>query len=231
MLAKGNTKLGDDGLIWSFSIPAIATCVGSTDVCRRLCYANSGFYWYNSVQAALWRNYRMSLEGDFAGLMVAEALRRRVRVLRIHVAGDFYSVGYAAKWHEIVHCLPDTRFYLYTRSWRAPDVRPALEEMALLPNLDMWWSADCQTGETTDRPGGVKIAYMMTDDLDVPDYAADLFFRDDHETVMKKVDGAQVCPVENGITKTTCSRCQVCFPGDGVRAEKTSRYALPTVAA
>jgi hypothetical protein len=125
MLAKGNVKLGKEGLIWNFSIPAIFTCPGKTPTCTKLCYANRGFYWYQNVQDSLWSNYQATLAADFVDMMLALLVLRKVRVCRIHVAGDFYSFDYARKWSEVIARLPATRFYLYTRSWRVAEIRPA----------------------------------------------------------------------------------------------------------
>ena len=52
----------------------------------------------------------------------------------------------------------------------------------------------------------------MEDDNDIARYKVDLVFRDKCTTVMKyDPKGNQVCPYDNGVTLTTCSKCKLCF--------------------
>ena len=54
----------------------------------------------------------------------------------------------------------------------------------------------------------------MEDDSDIASYKVDLVFRDKCKTVMKyDPKGNQVCPYDNGVTLTTCSKCKLCFTG------------------
>jgi hypothetical protein len=229
MLSKGNHKLGEDGLIWTFSIPAIHTCPGSTSVCQRLCYANHGHYWWPSVQDALWRNFRASKLPGFAGAMVQLIRRHRARVVRVHVAGDFYDAGYTAKWYEIMAMCPKTTFYAYTRSWRLPALRAVLEDLATLDNLQLWWSADAEAAPNQ-VPPRVRVAYLSAHD-EPPVGHADLVFRADENGIVKRLGGALVCPVENGITETTCAQCRQCFTDPDAKLANTQRVSLPTVSA
>ena len=54
---------------------------------------------------------------------------------------------------------------------------------------------------------------MMVDDGDVGLVEPDthVVFRDARKDILKRVNGNLVCPVENGITKTTCEKCKWCF--------------------
>lgn len=184
------------------------------------------------MQEALWRNYRISLSSEFASEMVQTIRAYKAAVIRPHVAGDFYSQAYARKWHEVMTLCPSTRFYLYTRSWRIPAIRAVLMEMSELPNLIMWWSADHQTHTPVDPPAGVRIAYMQAEDSDVAE-DIDLYFRNERKKslpVLKQVNGTMVCPVENGVTETTCSKCQICFTAAGERMPRpTKRRSLTLV--
>lgn len=160
-------------------------------------------------------NYRVSQLVNFPRWMHSEIRRLNAQTVRIHVSGDFYSTNYVLKWTKIVQSLPSVRFFGYTRSWRTPDKvsYASLEAFAALPNVSMWWSADKDTGRPL-RSKHARTAYMMTDDQDIPNYAVDLLFRVEHETVMKQVLGTQVCPVENGVSLTiplTCNKCAICL--------------------
>lgn len=209
LLGQGNTKLGE--CIFHFSIPAWETCPGRSAACE-VCYAMQGRYRTYTVQDALQRAYDASQHDDFAHRMIREVHRRWCQVVRIHVAGDFYSVDYACKWLEIVRRCPDTIFYAYTRSWRVEDIRPVLEEMARLENFRMWFSADSDTGQPPCVPE-VRVAWLMQDAAE-PIEDADLIFRDKplRQEKTRRIGLTLVCPVENGSdTYTDCGICKFCW--------------------
>jgi hypothetical protein len=136
-----------------------------------------------------------------------------VRVLRIHVSGDFYSAAYVSKWHKIIAATPDVSFFAYTRSWRDPKILPGLVELGRLPNMQLWWSLDMATGPAP-KYAHIRQAYMAMNDLDAQNVPAscDLVFRVNPKTVMKNTNGVLVCPEENMITPNmTCSKCKLCW--------------------
>jgi hypothetical protein len=110
---QGNTKLGSAIHIWS--LPAIVTCPGSTELCRHWCYATSGRFRLESVKERLEWCYEQSLREDWVSRMVRELRRKGAIVVRVHVAGDFYSRAYAEKWLEVMHACPKVRYYWYSR--------------------------------------------------------------------------------------------------------------------
>src|SRR5207244_4362697 len=84
---------------------------------------------------------------------------------------------YVRQWASVAAAAPDTTFYAYTRSWRVPGIREALEEFAALPNVRLWYSADRDTGLPERVPAGVRVAWLETlEEEDVPPQA-DLVFR------------------------------------------------------
>lgn len=197
-------------LIHSWSIPAGDTCPGKTEICAQLCYAKTGHFVTSTVQDAHHRNWRQAAAKRFADNMIADIHRTYARVVRIHAAGDFYSVAYTRAWLKIIKACPDVQFYAYTRSWRDHAILPWLKRLAKQPNMALWFSCDRETGAPRDRK--IPRAWMMVNDQDLPPYAVDLIFRDQHQTVLKKVVGAIVCPYENGTDiPITCSQCQICF--------------------
>jgi len=146
-----------------------------------------------------------------------------VRVVRVHASGEFYSAEYVRKWIIIANLNPNITFFAYTRSWSDPDVYKELKVLARLPNFILWWSCDRETGPPP-RIRGVRRAYMSTSDEDTPRFRVDLVFRDNPKTIRKWIKGTLVCPEENGVTKTTCSLCQLCFKRDAIpRKEKQKR--------
>jgi hypothetical protein len=210
LLQQGNTKLGEG--IYTFSLPPVATCPGASPSCRRECYALRGRFHF--LRDAYRRYLAESQEEGFAAKMIGEIRRRWAGCVRIHVAGDFYSAEYVRKWVAIAQACPGTRFYVYTRSWRNPDIVGALEELSRCRNVRLWYSCDHDTGIPARVPRRVKLAWMQTSADDIPT-RADLVFRVQRlrKTVAKRVNLALVCPVENGATghRTDCGRCRVCI--------------------
>lgn len=213
---QGNSKLGRK--IWTFSIPAGDTCPGKTEVCSKECYAAEGFFLMPNVARSLERNWDETRDPDFVYQSVHHLRRVKAKVCRVHVAGDLYDAEYAQKWLDIFRQVPECRFFIYTRSWRLDNIRPAIIRMAKLPNVRMWWSVDKDTGKPRHVPKNVRLAYMQVAHEDVPRYRADLVFRVDrlYDKVVKKVNGAMVCPVENGVTEDmTCMKCGFCWRDKG----------------
>lgn len=218
LLARGNEKLGAS--ISSFSLPhgTDSTCPGRTPTCTKLCYVSRYTRRFNIDYK---HNQAAANAADFVSRMSAEA--RLVRVVRVHVAGDFYSPEYVHKWIAIAKRTPGTLFYTYTRSWRGGGVRllEALIELSRVPNFVVNISTDKDTG----IPGWLigafsqgSLVYMSTSAQDIP-RALDgspervkIVFRTVRTTVAAKVGGSTVCPVENGIANpVTCESCRLCF--------------------
>jgi len=207
-LYQGNSKLGI--AIWQWSVPANDDiCVGSTEACAEACYAKKGFYRFSSLQESLERRYELSLREDFASRVISQIREDGISIVRVHTSGDFYSPEYVKKWITIVGKCPRTTFYAYTRSWRSRKELTQLKKLAALPNFQMWFSSDLDTGAPPKVPG-VRVAYMKGDEYEIP-FPVDLVFRIARKSVEKRINDVIVCPAENGATSMTCSRCQLCF--------------------
>lgn len=215
-LVQGNSKLGRN-LIWHFSMLAILTCPGRSALCENICYA-LGFLFKQSEK---WAKARMLMRNqlDFVFRVSVQIRANFVKVLRIHVAGDFDSVEYIRKWIEIAQKHKTVTFYGYTRSWQVSELIPALEELASLPNVYLWYSCDKDTGQPI-QFDGVRHAYLATNDYDLPDYQVDLIFRDKPPTYQTHMANALVCVEERGKrpnhkpgmrTGIQCEQCQLCF--------------------
>lgn len=210
MLRPGNTKLGKLLHHWSIPSGLPHICVGATAICLFLCYAMRHHYCRSNVKKSLQKNLELAIRDDFASLMVAWVRSFFARIVRVHASGEFFSAEYVQQWIKVVEANPGVTFFAYTRSWRVPELLPALEELASLPNFFMWWSCDKDSGPPPETVG-VRKAYMMSDYTDVPSFEVDLVFRAKTKKVRKWVNGTLVCPAENGVTETTCSKCQLCF--------------------
>jgi hypothetical protein len=219
LLVRGNRKLGES--IHGWSIPAVDTCPGRSARCERHCYARAGHFGLANVQARLHQNLDATLDRGFEYRVAREIRRRRVHTLRVHVAGDFFGEPYTRKWLRIARRCPATTFYAYTRSWRVPELAPALAELAALPNFQLWYSADCETGMPPQRPPGVEVAYLQTElGEEIPEGVGVIFrLRHLRHERRARIGLAVVCPTETGLPRAaehTCTSCGRCYrPKEG----------------
>jgi hypothetical protein len=149
----------------------------------------------------------------FESRMLREILRRCVLLMRVHVSGDFYSGSYAAKWLRIFRRARRCRFWFYTRSWRVPSILPVLTEMALLPNVRVWFSCDEDTGPCPAQEG-VRVAWLEEADGDADLEVADLVFRIKRvrQQTPRWTPLRLVCPTDRpGDHDTNCGACGRCW--------------------
>jgi hypothetical protein len=160
------------------------------------------------------RNLVLSRRRDFSRRVLEFLARHQVRLVRIHTGGDYYSVVYSRKWLKIMCRASSVRFFLYSRSWRVPAILAVLAEMALLPNVRVWFSCDRDTGVPEVVPPGVRLAWLMTAADDLPP-RADLIFRVRRlrRLPLARVGQALVCPSESGTPArhTDCEHCGLCW--------------------
>jgi hypothetical protein len=210
-----NHKLGN---IWNMSLPAVETCGGMSAACAGpdgKCYVLKIYRrWPNVLKA-----HQNTYIGILNALQDGEELELATNikngdVLRLHVAGDFFAPAYAYAWISLMTANPHIQFFTYTRAWRMPEMSDSLHELAELPNMTLLLSVDRDTGyPDKELWNGFRTAFMMVDDGDVDLVEPDthVVFRDARKDILKRVNGNLVCPVENGITKTTCEKCKWCF--------------------
>ncbi len=227
LLCHGNNKLGHE-LIYSFGLPSgdPKVCVGKTAACEEVCYGKRVETYRASVRRRYERNLAASRKQSFAARVVSEIKRRFIRVVRWNVGGDIYSATFARKLAQIARGTEWCRHYVYSRSWRVPSVRVALEELAAVKNFRVWYSLDRDTGlpEGPVHPR-VRLCYLQLEEHDLPPVGTGLVFR-----VRKlrskpavKVGEIPICPVETPTGKAkqaSCQSCMICF--------KTLAEDLPT---
>jgi len=213
------SKIGDSRNCLAFNVPLRSTCCAedgvATDLCRSVCYV-----WkmseYKAVGPRAERNFIIAQRPDFFRLAAGAILASGVPNFKIHAAGDFFSPEYVKAWHTVVQFCGDVAFWAYTRAWRRDDLLPELRRLALLPNMQLWFSFDRQTGVP---PGieGVKTAWLADNDGEFPPIRADLAFRatrDCKSVPLRVLSGSTVCPHENGLPDmpSTCVACRICLP-------------------
>ena len=132
----GNKKLPKGTMI--FNIPAVSTCPLRTTFCEISCYALKAEVQYkNVVPQARARNLKISKTDDFINRM-SETIQkntRKIKQIRIHESGDFYSQEYLDKWFTIARAFPDIQFYAYTKSFHLDFTGKALN-FVLIASFD-----------------------------------------------------------------------------------------------
>lgn len=237
VFVRGNGKLGPG--VWTFDLPAVSTCPGSTPTCRKACYARRGNYGWRTVQARQHANERLTRlpAKDFVRTLLGLIDAHGIAVVRVHTSGDFKSVAYCRAWLRVARARPETRFFFYTRSWRRRGFPPVLAAFAALPNAHVWFSCDRDTGPPRRPPPGVRLAWLVTAaDEPAPGVVPDLVFRTANlrDTPAAVWYGGPVCPTETGLPgahDVTCTACGKCFGGPAeVTKAAPGRKTLPVVA-
>jgi hypothetical protein len=193
LVIDGNSKISgwENPTPNALSLPAPATCPGSTATCRATCYASTA---RTSIPDALRDHYESNLETirsilaqPDAGFVAAVQLSRWIAEhcknvgFRWHVSGDVFSEQYA--WWVVVVALvsPDVQHWIYTRTLNAVPI------LINAPNLEVNVSADYDNYEAAlaAADGIARTCYLATpgpgivppddalrdDDVIFPDYA------------------------------------------------------------
>ena len=151
----GNAKLGPR--IWHTDLPpgAGVSCPGESggmsgdrekgiDFCDG-CYAVKGQRLRPSVKTSYAKNLKF-LHEDPEGY--GDQLSREVsqmpagHTFRPHTSGDIKDVEHAEIMKKVARENPDRKVYLYTRSWRVPELRPHIDDLAQMPNVTVQHSTD-----------------------------------------------------------------------------------------
>jgi len=185
-----------------------------TDPCEDVCYALDFVFLTPTSKKKHGDNWERAQNTDeFLSDLYAEIRYRRVKRIRIHVGGDFFSVPYLQAWSWVAERCKTTTFLFYTRAWRAAEMRVPLIAMAACQRLRIL------VGGPRHRPCDFPVgrrAFLCTnfqDELLVP--SGVLVFRHQTRTIAKFINGSWVCAKEQG-TKTgvTCSSYKQCVKPD-----------------
>jgi hypothetical protein len=210
LLVVSNDKLG--GSVWHFDLPAVKTCPGRSKLCTSHCYARRSRFVFPQVQDRLTWCFEQSKRKDFAAILTDELYRKGVLLCRLHVSGDVYSPAYARKLLAVVQASPQVTFWMYTRSYRVPQIAEVLWELAACENFSLWLSADDETGYPPCVPERVRVAWMQTGES--PEQADLVFATKEVRKDATRISLDLLCPAETDAGKragTTCSSCQFCW--------------------
>lgn len=228
MLSFGNGKTGN---IVSFDLPAVTTCPGATKICISKCYALKMQKQYANVNKKYIKNLEFSKSKWFVPYLIENIPPNSI--MRIHVSGDFYSVGYIKRWYKIIKARQDVKFYTYTRSWRIPKLNRELDKLVKEKNFILNYSCDDETGKPPPRQ---RYTFLSINDT-APRWLRknDLVFRSNHngqpgnhqwqrnraikqgknpDQIAPLIHNivTRVCPKERGREiSLTCETCKICI--------------------
>ena len=132
-LSDGNTKLKKSGIV-SFNLIPITHCplAGS---CKAFCYATVGQQAFASGVKRRAAAFKATLSPTFVQDMHTEIQRwkKKIKAIRVHDSGDFYSMDYLKAWLQIARLNPAVKFYAYSKS--LPFIHRAYDQGLVPPNF------------------------------------------------------------------------------------------------
>lgn len=180
----GNSKMS----IPMFSLPAIQCCPGSTEQCRKFCYAMKAQRLFVQTREKRQRNYELSMTEHFEEIIISELGLSIIPYVRIHDSGDFYSQEYLEKWYRIAEVYPERQFLAFTKNF-------ALDYSKRPKNLVIYYSifADTDKEVIKNLDKKIKKAYAT-------------YHKDIHKQRYGRVytGSAKKC-------KGYCDTCLICF--------------------
>jgi Gene product 88 len=207
-LEPGNSKTGTSGkfygqvLIWN--LPAVSTCPGASPACLSMCYnadTRQEVFPIDRWRSNLWwvLNRPEALRDQFLKQLSEVSSPAAVR---IHSSGDFFSLAYIEFWTAVIRTAPHISFWAYTRSWTSTALRPALETLRSLPNLQLFASWD---SSMIPPPMGWRVSYVQDEEAPFPPPAL----------LTHPVTRPQLfyCPEQNGQVPN-CASCGFCMRPD-----------------
>lgn len=137
-LIKGNKETGPE--VYLFNLPIDKTC-RPTSWCKKHCYGKIGYFlrFRKTVKIGAERRYGLSLSDEFVETITKEIHRRKIKLVRVHTIGDFYSEKYVRKWIEIAKNCPQTYFRANTKR---RDFKDIILKLNALPNFNIRESLD-----------------------------------------------------------------------------------------
>jgi len=173
-LSTTNSKLAKDGVA-SFNLVPIETCPGAGS-CAKYCYADTGSYlrFHKTTMPPRVANWLASQKEDFVPKMVEligqHKKKGKIKAIRVHDSGDFYSPQYIDKWTQIAAAHPDMTFYAYTKSHH-PKLRERLNELEKLPNFNVVQSFGSKYDHLIDPSKPHCVVFPSKEHMDKAGYA------------------------------------------------------------
>lgn len=200
----------------SWSLPAGRSCPGSKLSVAKLgesavcfsCYAMKGFYRMGNVktvqqQRMSWVQESLMNDGgsEFVAVLISlvsqDVAQRGEPIFRVHDSGDLFSVPYIRAWERVCAELPDVMFWFPTRSHILPNLLPAIQALAALPNVTVRPSA-LALDEPAPIVPGLSAGTTVVRSLPVLDTLPDV----------------RLCPKTDPTDgRSSCGDCRTCWEG------------------
>ena len=130
-LKNGNKKLGNK--IYSFDLPAVVSCPNSID-CYKTCYAVKGTFLYGGKGAKTSNTYNFAIAlNDIKYLqkeLIKEIIKKKIKTIRIHSSGDFFSKEYFLMWCNIAKRFKNLKIFTYSKA-------PQIKNIKIPSNLNI----------------------------------------------------------------------------------------------
>tara|TARA_Y100001973_G_C5201886_1_gene338442 strand:+ start:320 stop:1027 length:708 start_codon:yes stop_codon:yes gene_type:complete len=187
LLKNGNKKLGRK--IYAFDLPAVVSCPDYKE-CFKTCYANKGTFIWKSTRKSNEYNFAIALHDlDYLQAeLIAEIIKKKIKTIRIHSSGDFFSKEYFLMWVSIANRFPELKIFTYSKA-------PAIPELNRPLNLNI-------IDSFIDYKGSKILNYGSYEAL---------------KPIAKNIRGL-ICPITKGqatnndrLKALTCSDCKYCI--------------------
>ena len=130
-LKNSNSKLGRS--IYAFDLPAVVSCPDSSE-CFKDCYANKGAFLYGGKGAKTSNTYNFAIAlNDLKYLqkeLIKEIEKKKIKTIRIHSSGDFFSKEYFLMWCNIAKRFNNIKIFTYSKA-------PQIEGLKVPKNLNI----------------------------------------------------------------------------------------------
>jgi len=192
-ISPGNRRMD----IPTFSLPAVKTCPGSTELCKKNCYALKAEKVWKGPKQSRNRNYDISMTKEFVDKMIHKISKSNKEYFRVHESGDFYSQEYLDKWIKIFEEFniedKKKKFLIYTQKYD-------LDYSKLPSNVILYWTIWPDT-DIDKVPEGLR-AYVIDDGTGkIPE-----------NTYI--INEPKICKKGKG-SKLKCDDCMYCYEGRG----------------
>jgi hypothetical protein len=191
IISRGNDKLGPHP--YHVNLPSVVSCPGATSYCAdKVCYTKH-FVRYPNVA----RKYNSNLElwetdpAEYEARIMRDLEKlpaNKIHDFRWHVSGDIMDVPYARMIMRIAEYFPRINFWVYTRSYRIPEIATVLNTLETYDNVRVWYSTDPELPP-------------------VPDKLEARIFENEWDA---RAAGYAVCPEQVG-RKESCEDCRLCI--------------------
>lgn len=134
LLVNGNAKIGKGAYHFStlptnrtfnididgrnYSVKGTCPCTCMDQDGKTTCYATKGNYNFRSVIRSLAKKTVLCYDhmSFVENAIKAQIQADNIQLCRIHAAGDFFSLEYAAMWRRIAEMFPGVTFWTYTKN-------------------------------------------------------------------------------------------------------------------